>query len=151
MKAFTMLIYLSVGKKRNYGEDMDQLDGKVPIWCFTPASGDNFVLSDFADGSLFHRYQCEMSLNGYLSRFPMIELEVPANLLKSGLTHNAYSVAKVFPYISKEMLVAIYRLSYDQHYFYPKVLLVTEYSEDHLFPNGYQCSKPLKGNNPTEK
>ncbi|MNV48316.1 hypothetical protein D3C71_1402150 [compost metagenome] len=128
-------------ERRDYTKDIEQLDGAIPIWCFTPVTTKPFEAEDFRDGSLFSLYKCEMSLNTYLSVFPMIELEVPDNMLKQGLTHNGYSGAKVFSHISKDMLKAVYRLSYDEHYFYPKILLAKAYSDDVLFTHMFQCRK----------
>lgn len=125
-------------ERRDYKLDIEQLNGYHPIWCYAPVSDQPFKREDFLDGALFHRFKCEMSLRGNLSQFPMIELEVADDMLKLGLTHNAYLGAKVFSHIDKSMLKAIYRMSFIDHWYFPRVFVEKQYAEDILFKDGLQ-------------
>jgi hypothetical protein len=140
-------------ERRDYTPDIEQLDGQLPIWCFTPvhyvidkdASGDVFVKEMFLSGSLFFEYKCQMSLgeNG-LSEFVMLELEVPDEELKLGLTHNAYSGSQVFSKLALDRLVAVYRLDYSGHWYLPSVKTLEVHREGGLFPRDFKCVKIKK-------
>lgn len=104
-------------EKHNYKKDIEQLDGAVPIWCFAPIRQQEFEIEDFINGELFQTFKCEMSLTNSdgLFRFFMLELDVLEEEMKTGLSRNDYLGAKIISNISKEMLCAVYRLSYDSH------------------------------------
>lgn len=123
-------------ENRDYSEDINQLGGYNPVWCFRPKQKEEFDLKDFQNGALFERYRCEMSLSQRqgLTAFYMIELKVDSTLVKEGLTHNAYMYAVVIPYIKKESVVAIYAMETTRHWYHYKIKLLVGKG---LFPNGF--------------
>jgi hypothetical protein len=127
-------------ERRDYSADIEQLEGAMPIWCYAPVGKEKFETEDFRNGELFQLFKSEMSTKA-LSQFAMLELEVEDSLLRTGLTHNAYEGAKVFPYITRDMLKAVYRLSFDEHWYLPQVLLAKAYDDDYLFPDRFRCEK----------
>lgn len=139
-------------ESRDYSLDIKQLEGANPIWCFSPVGLktlylNKFVKEDFLNGSLFDRFRCEMSLPSgeSLNDLVLLELEIPTENVKVGLTHNAYVGAVVIPSISLSSLIATYSLEYKDgdgtSYFYPKVKLTTIYSECPLFGCDFTCRK----------
>lgn len=60
-------------ENRNYSDDIRQLNGVQPIWCFSPVGvrhflnpfkeNDEYSAEDFINGSMFDTFRCEMSLN----------------------------------------------------------------------------------------
>ena len=123
-------------ENRDYCKDIEQLDGYNPIWCFRPKQREVFDLDDFKNGNLFERYRCEMSLTQKhgLTEFYMIEFEIDSNLVKLGLTHNAYLYAVVVPYIKKSNVKAIYKMLETRHWYNYKLKLLVGKG---LFPDGY--------------
>lgn len=119
----------------SYEDDIRQLGGKIPIWCFGPIRKDQFVTEDFADGSLFFRFNNEMSLNGTkeFHNFTLLELVLPFKEVKYGLTYNAYLGSKVFSTLKLENLRAVYSLDYTESWYFPKINLVARFSNDILF------------------
>ncbi|MFF2798221.1 hypothetical protein [Lysinibacillus xylanilyticus] len=98
-------------ERRDYSLDKDQLGGHQPVWGFAIPS--DFKARDIYRGSLFIHFKCEMSLSeSILSDFVCLELFVPSELVKLGLSHNACYFAVVYPYIKKEYLHRVYNIEY---------------------------------------
>lgn len=125
-------------ERQDYSEDIAQLQGFNPIWCFTIPS-----MKKMHNAEAIQMFRCEMSLveEDGLSEFMMLELSISKNRLYNGKTHNACSYAKVFSELYIDDLKAVYKLEYDLHWFFPKINLLKKYSEDILFPGGYRCMK----------
>ena len=117
---------LKCREKRDYCLDIEQLGGYNPIWVFTNPV-DNDMLSK---GALIDTFRCEMSLSqkNTFHNMLMIELEIPDDLPKVGLTHNAYGYAEVIPYIQLENLRATYKVNDTGHFFYKEIELVNLYN-----------------------
>ena len=139
-------------ENRFYTEDIKQLNGFNPVWCFSPIGyGEEtkfkFEEEDFSNGNLFDRFRCEMSITdgNLLNPKYLLEIEVPAKDIRIGLTNNVYPRAVVIPKIKCENLVGIYRLSYcdgnSANWFYPYVLFLKRYREDSLFKESFQCKR----------
>ena len=147
-------------ERRNYSEDIKQLDGMNPIWCFTPKNissyfvkldvKDKFIQKDFINGYLFQTFRCEMSLPSgeSLNNFVLMELEVSDELPKVGITHNSYNGAVVIPEIKVENLIATYTVEYndddDIMWYYPEVKVTNVYRENRLFKHNFACKKTSK-------
>lgn len=139
-------------ENRDYQADINQLSGFNPIWCFASTKETNFKFDDFTDGVLLERFRCEMSLDQEvgLTRFMLLEIEVDDKDVFEGITHNAYSGAKVVPTITMEQLKAVYRVTPTTHWYYKNVRLLRSYNgDDILFPNGLQTLKRRVMNNET--
>lgn len=96
-------------EKWNYKEDVNQLGGFAPVWCFRlPFINDE---EKWYRGHYFVEFFSEMSLKGQIQDLldlDMIELEVPENYLKPGLTHVGCDYSFVMPYIKREWFVVNY-------------------------------------------
>ncbi len=116
-------------EKRTYTEDIEMLDGKIPVWVFA-----NVELAKLRDGTLLEMYRCEMSLDQEigLTQFAMLELEIPDELLKVGKTHNGYQNAKVVPHLDLAWLVAIHKVNHTKHWFYMDIECVCEFKKSHI-------------------
>lgn len=135
-------------EKRDYKLDTEQLNGNCPIWCFAPITGNEFTSSDFIDGVLLERFRCEMSLDQGvgLTKYYLLELEISNEELLTGKTHNAYTGAKVIPFIKFNQLKAIYRVEHTSHWYYKKIILIRSFSDDILFSKDFLPIKYLKEN-----
>lgn len=137
-------------ERRDYSADINQLGGYSPVWCFSPFTksleySTEFRKSLFMNGSLFERFKCEMSLSSSMefNKLFLFELRVPSNLIKVGLTHNAYEGAVVIPEIRRDYVVAIYKLSYQDSdptkWFYPDVKIIKRFKKNSLFDYDFSC------------
>lgn len=136
---------------RDYSQDIEQLNGYQPIWCFSPvglssvAKSNIFSECDFKDGSLFDRFRCEMSISKkeVLSSLFLLEVEIDASIPKRGLTHNAYIGAVVIPELIEGNLIAVYKLDYKasgaHKFFYPTLEVLQILKEKPLFPSSFNC------------
>lgn len=98
-------------ERRSYELDVKQLNGYQPVWGF--ALPYEYDIIDIYRGSIFINFKCEMSLSeSILSDFVCLELFVPSELVKLGLTHNACYFAVVYPYVKKEFLHRVYKVEY---------------------------------------
>ena len=122
-------------EKQNYIEDIKQLNGYNPIWCFIPKNKIGFTKEDFKDGTRLERFRCEMSLDQKigLTKFYMLELEIDEKDLKHGITHNAYEYAYVTHYIEFNQLKAVYIIQNTNHWYFKKIIKITCYSNDTIF------------------
>lgn len=139
--------YADIEKSRegwDYKEDIEQLNGYNPIWGF--AIPTKFSQADLYCG-LLEKYRCEMSLNNKgLSDFVCLELFIPKELLKRGITHNSCYYALVFPYIKSEYLHRVYNINYIKrlcgkyHLTLPKVKLEKELNSinEATFEDGFE-------------
>lgn len=137
-------------EKRDYQADINQLGGFNPIWCFASTKETNFKFDDFTDGVILERFRCEMSLDQEvgLTRFILLEIEVDTKDVFNGITHNAYSGAKIIPSIRIEQLKAVYKVVNTTHWYYKNIRLLRSYNgDDILFPNGLQTLKRRVINN----
>jgi hypothetical protein len=138
-------------EKRNYESDMEQLGGKFPVWGFSSKYEDGFRPIDFLDSTLLERFRCEMSLGSKgLSNLKVLELEVPSELVKIGLTHNSYEYAVVFPCIDLNWLISVGEVKivpsseFDYRYILPKGASIS-FSDDCISDFNY-IIEPLKVN-----
>lgn len=98
-------------ERRDYSLDVEQLDGHQPVWGF--ALPYEYKVDDIYCGYMFLNFKCEMSLSeSTLADFVCLELFVPSELVKLGLTHNACYFAVVFPYIKAQYLHRVYSIEY---------------------------------------
>ena len=129
----------------DYSEDVEQLCGMTPIWCFKGVSN-NLTRESFTDGCLFERYRCEMSVSReYLSNLLCLEIDYKGNP-RVGKTHNAYSGAVIIPELKLEDLSAVYRVEYyaedvPNSWFFPKVHIVEKFKNNCLFDKMFICHK----------
>jgi len=132
-------------ERREYDEDKKQLGGKLPIWCFTPRNNKTFNIDELHSGDFFSVAKCEMSLQQFkdLGKFDLLEIEIPVEKLFLGLTHNAYSLAKVFSELKIEMVKAVYKLDYSYNWYMPAIIVKESLSSDILIKEDY-FSKAIK-------
>ena len=92
-----------------YQEDVEQLGGAVPIWCWAYPDIDYYTMYD---GSIFEYLRCEMSLqqDGCWDGFIMLELDVPKEMLHIGKHHNDCPHSMVFAQIDFDMVCAVYTI-----------------------------------------
>lgn len=135
-------IYLSCKCKQREGwkyKEIEMLGGYNPVWVFGLGTR-SFTTDDFTDAYFLNLFKCEMSLNDdvgdALSQFEMVELDVDISLMKQGITHNACRFAYVIPYITVDMLRAVYKISSTDEWYYPKIDLVSKYQNNILFQHG---------------
>lgn len=142
-------------EKRDYKQDIEQLDGHIPIWCISPALmitsvPNRFSVDDMLDAEIFQHARCEMSLcraEG-LEEFTCIEFEIAADKVKRGLTHSAHRMVAVVPYIKTDSLVGMYKLKYDRNreygWYYPTVTPINLFKDDACFTQITQCVHPVR-------
>lgn len=97
-------------EKTNYKEDIEQLGGFVPIWCWAyPDLG--FVM--LYNNEIFEYLRCEMSLgqDNCWDHFLLLEVEIPENKLLTGKHHNGCCWSKVFDKLTYNMIKSVYRVS----------------------------------------
>lgn len=128
-------------ERRSYEEDIAQLEGSIPIWGFS-SKGDKFLETELRDGVEFFNFKCEMSVDVKdLSELLLLELFVDGNEVFTGISHNAFERAKVFPQIKYEDLVAVYQLQYDRDteygWYFPKVKVLFKFKEGALFKEDF--------------
>lgn len=144
-------------ERRDYKEDIAQLNGANPIWCFSPIGirsvftpmkvKDNFSYEDFISGVFFQNFRCEMSLGSGegLNNLFLLEIECNRKLPKVGLTHNSYIGAVVIPKLELNNLIAVYQLNYvdddDFKWYYPDVTIINIYKDTPLFKENFSCRK----------
>jgi hypothetical protein len=139
-------------EQRDYSQDIVQLNGQIPIWCFSPLALHNnhnlkFIQDDFVDGALFDRFRCEMSICDHesMNKFYLLEIVIPACLIKYGLTHNSFIGASVISQIEHSQVIGLYQLHYenedDLNWFYPRVNVVSIEQDDALFTSSFYCHK----------
>lgn len=130
---------LKCREKRSYSEDINTLNGDVPIWCFCKTDGTTYETNDFLTGELFERFKCEMSLKTKgLAEYKMLELELEDSSLKLGKTHNSYLGAKIIQKITMNNLCAVYELNFNDHWYYPSIVLINRYRPEILFQENFK-------------
>ena len=98
-------------EKRDYRDDMIQLNDNVPIWVY-----DMFSVTQIEEPSNWILpLSWEMGIDGIgFSDFVLLELDVPYDMVKPGITHNTNRRCLVLPEIRREWLVATYMV-YDYY------------------------------------
>lgn len=137
------------GRDNYYHKDIEQLNGYQPIWGFSPIDmksvrSNKFEAFDFLNGCKFQRFVEEMSISKReINKKLLMEVEIEANKIKVGITHNSCSFAVVFPEIKLENLVGVYQLHYvpgdELKFFYCDVNVLETFKCDSLFKNGFTC------------
>lgn len=128
-------------ERRDYSEDIAQLDGAYPVWGFQAKEA-----SEYLHGELFHTYKCEMSLDKTIDVNPFVVYDLIVPQAFVGKTHNAYKYAMVFPEIRINQVQALYQLIYsDEHsyigyeWYYPEVKVLTVLGNNPLFKESFKC------------
>lgn len=105
----------STQKSRHYGlndysPDINQLGGKYPIWAFMLPT--NYTEQDLFVGKLLEDNRCELKTDHEsLNNKVYIELEVDDSHTKTAIVRNSNQCVKVIPFITIDMVVAIYRVT----------------------------------------
>lgn len=97
-------------ERASYSEDIANLNGLVPIWCWAyPDLGFRTLFN----GEVLEYLRCEMSLqqDDCWEPFLMLEIEVQDGLLKKGIHHNDCPYSKVFGELTADMLKAVYKVT----------------------------------------
>ena len=131
-------------EKRDYSEDVKQLNGEIPVWCFS-SEYTKFNQDQFRSGGLFEIYKCEMSTEVMGGKI-LLEIEVPDDQpLLLGVTHRSYEYAYVFSNLTMDMVKAIYAITDFRDTFYVDVHLLASFADDILFPEGFSCGDMSSG------
>ena len=138
-------------QKDYYIKDIEQLNGYNPIWGFSPIempkiTDNKFKSEDFIDGCKFQRFKEEMSCSSRdINNKYLFEVEVKANKIRRGITHNDCNFAVIFPEIKKNDIVAVYQLHYQPghplKWFYCDVNIIEKFRVDTLFKSNFTCHK----------
>lgn len=96
-------------ERASYAEDIKNLNGLVPIWCWAYP---DLSFRTLFNGEVLEYLRCEMSLQqeNCWDPFVMLEIEIPERSLKRGQHHNDCPYSKVFGELTIEMLRAMYKL-----------------------------------------
>lgn len=96
-------------ERASYAEDIKNLGGLVPIWCWAYP---DLSFRTLFNGEVLEYLRCEMSLgqDNCWEPFIMLELEISDNLLLKGIHHNDCPYSKVFGELHLDMLKAVYKL-----------------------------------------
>lgn len=94
---------------RSYKEDIEQLNGSVPIWCFAYPE---ISFTTMYNNELLEQLRCEMSMNqdNCWDNFYLFEIEIEKAKLKKGLSHNGSFYCKVFAELTFDMVQAVYKV-----------------------------------------
>ena len=130
-------------ESNDYSEDIEQLGGRNPIWCFKGVPSE-LTKESFVNGCLFEKYKCEMSVSRkYISNLICLEINYKG-IPKVGITHNDYPGAVVIPELKFEDLSAVYRIEYYakdvlNSQFFPKVYVLEKFKDNCLFNKTFIC------------
>lgn len=124
-----------------YSEDIEQLNGRVPIWCWAYPCMDFITM---CTGEILEYLRCEMSLSqdNCWDNFYMLEVEVSDNELKVGKHHNGCCWSKVFGELTADMLMAVYTLrdvDGDMGYYYKVITPVWKRSDNCIIECELNC------------
>lgn len=124
----------------SYKEDIKQLGGSVPIWCWAyPDLG--FVT--LHNNQILEYLRCEMSLNQHncWDHFVLLELEIPADKLLVGKHHNDCCWSKVTDKLTYDMVRSVNKVSDSSQYgWYFKTITPIYRLKDSIFPpDGIDC------------
>lgn len=110
-------------EKRSYNRDIEQLDGGVPIWVFSPhvvhtKELNRFSIYDLMSGEIWMMFRCEMSMQEEdFEKLYCIEFTTDVDKLKRGLTHNVCDAVFVVDEINLSDVKAIYTFNYPDWYY----------------------------------
>lgn len=137
-------------ERQDYGADIEQLGGHTPVWCFSPfiknlGYSTEFNKEFFRYGNLFVAYAREMCLPSIenFSKFFLLELRVPSDIIKVGITRNGYEGAVVIPKIEMNNLVAVYKLHYTTDDYYPSIKVLKIFKNNSIFDTDFKCESHM--------
>lgn len=85
---------------------------------------------------------CLSSIENF-SKFFLLELRVPSDVIKVGITRNGYEGAVVIPKIEMNNLVAVYKLHYTTDDYYPSIKVLKIFKNNSIFDTDFKCESHM--------